>query len=197
MIYKKTYNSPKIDKNEVLRYAKACADDATLMLLDKCVLESEDKLTYNVCYGRFDIKILEDECDLGFCRVKSHSLALCLGECSEIIVFGATVGSGIDRLISKYSIISPSTAVMLQALGSERVEALCDSFCREMAEKYDLRPRFSPGYGDLPLHIQRDIFDALRLTQNLGINLNDNLFMTPTKSVTAIVGIKRGKNENS
>ena len=192
MVYKKTYKTPEIDKNEVLRYAKAAGDVATARLLDRCIKESCDILTYNVCYGRYDISISDDEIDLGFCRVKSHSLALCLGGCSEIVVFGATVGAGIDRLINKYSISSPSVAVMLQALGSERVEALCDVFCKELGEENNLRPRFSPGYGDLPLEIQSDIFRALDLTRNLGINLNDNLFMTPTKSVTAIVGIKKG-----
>ncbi len=198
MIYINKYNAPEVDEKEVLRYANGESNDATLSLLDSCILESRDLLSYNVCYARYNITVLGDEIDLGFCRVTSHSLALCLCECSEIILFGATVGSGIDRLINRYSIVTPSRAVMLQALGSERVEALCDVFCSDMAEMEGtrgnlLRPRFSPGYGDLSLEVQRDIFDALDLTRKIGINLNDNLFMTPTKSVTAIVGIKRGK----
>ena len=84
---------------------------------------------------------------------------------------------------------------MLQALGSERVESLCNAFNKDIATKMSLEnktlaPRFSPGYGDLPLSLQTDIFKALNCTSKIGINLNSNLFMTPSKSVTAIIGIR-------
>lgn len=192
MVYIKNYNSPKINKNEILRYAKACSDDETLRLLDSCISEAEGCFTYSLCYSRYAISISGDEVDLGFSRVRSHSLAVCLKDCAEIILFGATVGSGIDRLIQKYSVLSPTRAIILQALGSERVESLCDSFCNELSRENTIRPRFSPGYGDLPLELQRNIFETLDLTRKIGINLSDNLFMTPTKSVTAILGIKKG-----
>ena len=52
-----------------------------------------------------------------------------------------------------------------------------------------LKPRFSAGYGDLPLATQKDIFSALGLDKNLGVLLGDGLLMTPTKSVTAFVGL--------
>lgn len=197
IIYKTSYKSPEIDKSEVLRYARSGADKDSLALLDSCISEAQDLFSYNLCYGRFGIEVSEDEIDLGFTKVRSHSLATCLMGCHEIILFGATVGFGIDRLIHKYSITSPSRAIMLQALGSERVEALCDAFCRDISLSEGevgnvVRPRFSPGYGDLSIELQREIFIALDLTKNLGIHLGDNLFMTPTKSVTAIVGIKKG-----
>ena len=200
IVYIKSYNPPKIDKNEILRYCKAVADDATLSLVDDCIGEAEDKLSYNVCYARSFVKIEEDNVDLGFCSVKSHSLARCLEGCCEIIVFAATVGMGIDRLINRYSIISPSRAVIFQALGSERVEALCDAFCKDLKNSLtdseeSFRPRFSPGYGDLSLEVQRDIFDFLNPTSKIGVTLNENCFMLPQKSVTAIIGVK--KNENS
>ena len=197
IIYKASYKSPEIDKSEVLRYARSGADKESLALLDSCISETQDLFSYNLCYGRFGTRVSEDEIDLGFTKVRSHSLATCLMGCHEIILFGATVGFGIDRLIHKYSITSPSRAIMLQALGSERVEALCDAFCRDVSLSEGevgnvIRPRFSPGYGDLSIELQREIFIALDLTKNLGINLGNNLFMTPTKSVTAIVGIKKG-----
>ena len=111
------------------------------------------------------------------------------------MVFCATVGVGIDRIIAKYNRLSPAKAVLLQALGSERVEALCDALCGEIAlsvadEGLECTRRFSPGYGDLPLDLQREIFTSLECTRRIGVTIGDNLFMTPTKSVTAIFGIK-------
>lgn len=202
MLFTKTYNPPEVDRKEVLRYARAEGDEATLTLLDGCIAEASDKLGYKVAYARYKIKINGDRINLGFTETVSHSLAICLDGCHEIVLLAATVGFGIDRLIEKYSFISPSRAVIFQALGSERVEALCDAFCADLALDEDkkgntLRPRFSPGYGDLSLELQRDIFTALDCGRSVGITLGDNLFMSPTKSVTAIIGIKGKKDENS
>ena len=191
-VFVKNYNAPAVNKKEALRYCGADESDEMLSLLDGCIDEAEGLLTYRLCYAEYGIDVLGEEIDLGFCKTRSHSLTLCLKDCTHVVVFGATIGAGIDRLINKYSVLSPSRAVMLQALGSERVEALCDAFCEDLARENDIRPRFSPGYGDLSLDVQRNIFDALDLTRKIGINLNDNLFMTPSKSVTAIVGIKKG-----
>ncbi len=51
------------------------------------------------------------------------------------------------------------------------------------------RPRFSPGYGDLTLLAQKDIFAVLDCGKRIGLTLNDSLLMSPSKSVTAFVGI--------
>lgn len=193
MVYIKTYNSPEIDKKEVLRYAGVgVVDEGTSLLLDRLIDETADILSYKVCYTRYPISLDGDEIDLGFTVTGSHSLAICLKECDEIILFCATVGVEFDRYIKKHSLVSPSSAVILQALGSERVEALCDAFCEDMKKETNrcLRPRFSPGYGDLALEIQREIFDCLTPAK-IGVSLSDNLFMTPSKTVTAIIGIKK------
>lgn len=202
MVFTKGYTAPEVDRKEVLRYARAEGDEATFALFESCIAEAGDKLSYKVSYARFGIEIHGDDINLGFAMTTSHSLAKCLDGCHEIILLSATVGFGIDRLIEKYSLISPSRAIILQALGSERVEALCDAFCNELATEEEkngntLRPRFSPGYGDLSLDLQKDIFAALGCTKTIGITLGDNLFMNPTKSVTAIIGIKGKRNENS
>ena len=105
---------------------------------------------------------------------------------------GATVGIALDRLIAKYSRISPAKALLLQALGAERIEALCDTFCDDIqkAHKIALKPRFSAGYGDLPLDTQNSIFGLLNLPKNIGLTLNDSMLMSPSKSVTAFIGIQ-------
>lgn len=98
----------------------------------------------------------------------------------------------IDRLIAKYGKISPTKALIFQAIGSERAEALCNLFCADMEKTYSLKaaPRFSSGYGDLPLESQKPIFSVLLPERNLGITLTDSMLMFPTKSVTAFVGLK-------
>ncbi|MBP3731219.1 MAG: hypothetical protein J6I40_07110, partial [Mailhella sp.] len=49
--------------------------------------------------------------------------------------------------------------------------------------------RFSPGYGDFALEHQRDFARFLDMPRNAGISLSDTLLMTPSKSVTAVIGV--------
>ena len=195
MVYKKNYIAPPIDKCEALRYAGAKEDDPTLIaLIDECTTEAADILSYKLCYAEYPITSVENTVDFGFTSIESRSLSERLADCDSAIIFAATVGIGIDRLIAKYSRVSPSRALLLQGLGAERIEALCDLFVSELSQTgYSLTSRFSAGYGDLSLTYQREIFRALDCAKNIGLTLNESLLMSPTKSVTAIIGVKRGK----
>ena len=60
-----------------------------------------------------------------------------------------------------------------------------------LKEQYkDIKPRFSAGYGDFPLSAQKEIFGMLDCARQIGLTLNDSLLMSPTKSVTSIVGLE-------
>ena len=116
------------------------------------------------------------------------------------VVFAATIGLELDRLIARYSRLQPVKALMFQAIGAERVEALCDAFneevkCRAAENGESTRPRFSPGYGDVPLALQADIFCVLDCPRKIGLSLNASLLMTPSKSVTAIIGVGKGPKQ--
>jgi cobalamin-dependent methionine synthase I len=92
--------------------------------------------------------------------------------------------------MAKYSRSKPTRALIMQAIGTERVEALLDMLTEELKKEYGkLRPRFSVGYGDAPLAAQREITARLDTARQIGVSLSDSLIMTPTKSVTAIIGI--------
>lgn len=96
----------------------------------------------------------------------------------------------IARLIAKYNRLSAARAAALQALGAAAAEQWCDKVNARIVLEYGAaRPRFSCGYGDLPLKLQREIFPALQVTKNIGVTLTDGDLMIPEKSVTAIVGI--------
>ena len=189
---------PPISEREVLRYMGAReATDEVRALLRAVIDEAGSCFSGRVCAMECAVSISQSTVDLGFCRVESRDLTKALAGCESVLILAATVGMEIDRMIARYQRISPARALALQALGAERVEALCDVFCRARAEEYtprgiSLRPRFSAGYGDLPLSLQRELFRALDCPKRIGLTLNDSLLMSPTKSVTAIVGLKKG-----
>lgn len=191
----KKYILPSFDTREILRYAGVSGSSPDFSeLMQSCLDETDGKLLYRVCYREFGIKTDANIIDLGFAKTESDDLAKNLQGCESIVLFAATVGIELDRLIAKYSRISPSKALFFQAIGAERIECLCDTFNREIVELVSAagkvtKPRFSPGYGDLPLSLQKDIFRALDCPRKIGLTLNGSLLMSPSKSVTAIIGI--------
>ena len=187
----KTYVAPPFCEKEILRYAGCkTADEGMLALLRSCLEESKDTFVYRVCYTQLPVTTYENTCDFGAFCLRSERLAKNLLNAAQTIVFAATVGVEIDRLIARYGRLSPSRALMLQAIGAERIETLCDLFCRDIQreQKIKIGPRFSPGYGDLSLQAQKEIFAVLDPSKKIGVYLNESMLMSPSKSVTAFVG---------
>lgn len=196
MVQVKTYSPPPVEREEISRYGDLGCDEQTEALLEDCLREALPLLTYGVCYAVFPLAKTGDELDLGFARTSSAALGRCLADCDEVVVFAATVGLELDRLLTRYGRLSPAKALLLDAVGTERAESLCDVFCADLAawaaaEGKEITRRFSPGYGDLPLNLQRDIFRVLEPSRRIGLTLNDSLLMSPSKSVTALVGLRR------
>ena len=186
----KTYPAPPFCDREILRYAGCKMQDAeSEKLLAWCKKECENAFSYKVCFGEFPLTVYENTCDFGEFSVQSSALCRNMKGAERAVVFVASVGLAIDRLIAKYGKLSPSKAVFLQALGAERVEALCKAFCEELGTR--AKPRFSPGFGDCTLLEQKKIFAVLDCAKRLGVGLNESGLASPSKTVTAFVGLKK------
>lgn len=132
--------------------------------------------------------------ELGEVRVESKSLSRNLKGCERVLFFAATLGVEADRLIARATAVRMSEAVILQAAAASLIEVCCDNACEELrleAEKegWYLRPRFSPGYGDFPIAFQRPLLEALEASKRIGLTATETMMLTPTKSVTAVVGL--------
>lgn len=126
--------------------------------------------------------------------LQSESLARNLSGCCGAILLAATIGPACDMLVRRAGVTSAVDASIYQAAGAAAIESFLDDMNDRYKADYEaqglfLRPRFSPGYGDLKLDHQRDWFRLLDITKQIGIELTDSLLMVPTKSVTAIIGI--------
>ena len=115
-----------------------------------------------------------------------------LDNCSKVILLACTLGLSFDAFLSREQAKSMAEAVILDGCGSALVEQGCDEAEREIASRFPtlyLTDRFSPGYGDLPLSLQKDLCAALDAQRRLGIYVNESMLMTPQKSVTALIGL--------
>ena len=194
MVTVKEFSAPQVNKREIHRYSgERVASEEISSLIDECLSEISPHLTYKVAFCEVCVDISGNEVDLGFIKVSSSALAKNLSGCKRAVVFAATVGLMPDRLVARYLVSSPTKALILDAIGAERIESLCDAFCKDLREGNNavnaLRPRFSAGYGDLSVEVQKDIFRLLDCPKNIGLTLGESLLMIPSKSVTAIVGI--------
>ena len=195
MVQVKNFSPPPVRWEEIRRYAAAGpATEQTAVVAQECLAEIQPRLAYRVCWQEFPLSVTGDAVDAGFAAFSSAALSRHLAGCDRVAVFAATVGLEVDRLLARYGRLSPSKALWLDAIGTERVESLCDAFCEELARDAAacglcVTRRFSPGYGDLPLTLQRNVFRALDPARRIGLTLNDSLLMSPSKSVTALVGL--------
>ena len=93
--------------------------------------------------------------------------------------------------------VSAAEAYESQGLGLVEVERLMDDLeaearaAVEASGRERLRPRRSPGYGEMPLAFSREILEKLDATRRIGVALTDSLALVPTKSVTAVCEIER------
>lgn len=195
MVFVREFSLPPVDRREAMGYMGVCrVSDDDERLLSRAEGELLPEISPRLCYTECEVRIEGDLVTIGGMEWHSAGLARRLAGATRVVVFVATVGVAVDRLVGKYSRLSPSVAFAVSALGSERVEALCDEFCSwlatEMGDGVSLSLRFSPGYGDLSLEVQRDIFALLSPERAIGVTLGDGLLMSPTKSVSAIIGIR-------
>lgn len=111
-------------------------------------------------------------------------------------LIAATIGGEVDRLISRRQSTNMAEAVLMDAIATAAIEALCDEIEAKLREQVEqqglmLTWRFSCGYGDLPLDLQPTFLTVLNASRRAGITCTASHLMVPTKSVTAVMGISR------
>ena len=183
-----------------LGFGRNEADERTLELIQESFQDLEQEAGPKSICRIFELHHTEDgKLIVGQMEIESKSLNRNLKGCGQIVLFGATLGAGVDRLIRRVSLTDMARAVVLQACAAAMLEEYCDECQRQIAadlekEHLYLRPRFSPGYGDFDIRYQEPIVRMLNCAKTIGLTLTDSFMMTPTKSVTAVIGISSHKD---
>lgn len=123
-------------------------------------------------------------------------VARLLSGCHEAALLAATLGAASERMLLREQAKSGAQAVLLDAVLSAGIEAVCDAqeaALRETlaAQGLHLTDRFSPGYGDMPLAQSKAICVVLGTDRTIGLTVSQSGIMIPRKSVTAILGVSR------
>ncbi len=191
---------PTPNPSEIYRYLGVSSPDPeTKRMVAECsdllVKQTEARFVH-MLYG---ITVEKERVLLADHAFLSASLAKHLLGCTHAVLLAMTLGTQTDRLLARYSLTNIAKAAVLQATAAALVEAACNDYCDELAKlakagKFTGSPahltaRFSPGYGDMPLHYQKDVLELLNAPVRIGLTATDSFMLAPSKSVTAFVGV--------
>lgn len=124
--------------------------------------------------------------------LRGDTAARMLETCGRAALLACTLGSRFDLLLTAVQARDMARAVILDACGSALVEQGCDEAEEAVSARFPGQyrtDRFSPGYGDLSLSLQREVCAALDTPRRLGLHVTESLLLNPVKSVTAVVGL--------
>ncbi len=159
-------------------------------IYDECLEEYKKAAVFKAIYRKTAVTFFgEKGIRFDFGEIESENLRKNLEGCQNAFVFAATSGSTVDRLIMRQTKISAADTMITDCIASSGIEVFCDLINEEMRDGRVLKPRYSPGYGDVSLSCQSEILSYLDAYRKIGLTLTEACLMTPIKSVTAIVGI--------
>lgn len=186
----------KLDIPQALLYMghKGEPSDTLLKLVSDCEKLVLDAIKPSYVYREAVlIKNSENICieNSPLCLV-GKDIAHHLENCDKAVIFAATLSSSADSLIRRLEAEDMSMALTADALCSAAIEQVCDFAEKEIFSELNCgfhTWRFSAGYGDLPLSLQKELTDYLNAQRRIGLTVTDNYLMIPRKSVTAIIGV--------
>lgn len=181
-----------------LGYKQIAIDEKTLAMIQETFDELDKISVLKSNYRIFELSEKDDELQIGNLQIKSKSLQKNLKRCTQVVLFGATMGIDVDRQIRTYELTDMARAVVMQACAAAMLEEYCDEMQEKIAQQLAeehlyLRPRFSPGYGDFSILHQQEILNMLDAPKRIGLTMTDAYMLAPTKSVTAIIGVSNTK----
>ncbi|MDU6294709.1 vitamin B12 dependent-methionine synthase activation domain-containing protein [Clostridium celatum] len=192
-----------VNRDEVLRYLGfrgQIIDEKLEELIDECretvVVKSDPKYVYgyfNIENNDEGILIKDTTLVLKGEDIKNH-----LKHCDKCALMVVTLGLNIEREIILNEKVSLTKSIVLDSCATTYIEEVCDNIqndIEQFAKKNNLNitSRYSPGYGDLSLDSQEKILSVTDASKRIGVTTTEHNILFPRKSVTAIIGLSKGK----
>lgn len=198
---KKQVTLSSINRAEVLRYLgyKGIGADETInSLIDECEAEVLKAAVPRYVYRVVDVTQVDEGVRLEGTSVtlKGNSIKEHLKGCNKAALIAVTISDGIDRMLRVMQASDLAKAVISDSMACAAIEQVCDkveAVIKEELPEYNQTFRFGIGYGDLPLSQQGEFLKILNAPKLIGLNIGKTDMMTPTKSVTAVIGLTTGE----
>ena len=191
-----------ISISEAARYMgiKGAPSDTISDMLERCERLVRQRVRPNYVYLETSVDNTDDGVILGAMSepLTGEDIKRHLSGCTRAIMLAATLSQEADKLIRQAAVTDMAESLAIDCLCSAAVEQVCDRAEQEIFSKHEYPYRtwrFSPGYGDLPISLQRSFLIALNAQRRIGLTVTESSLLIPSKSVTAIIGISETKIE--
>jgi len=189
-----------INKSEVIRYLgykENKIDEITENKLESIIKEVESQIIGKYTFKEYAVHNKTKN----YVRLKNSNIILegtdianHLKDSNRVFILASTLGVEAERYIIRKNYISAVEGLIADAVLSDLTEFYTDE-CQSEIEKLIKKDekmtfRYSPGYGNLKLNVQKQIIEELNTSRIIGLNITDTLILTPRKSVIAIIGIE-------
>lgn len=188
----------EIEKEEVLKslgyYRKK---KSVLSPSIDALIEGEMKKAKGLIKGKGIYIILpvesksKDKIVLKNISLKGKAIARTMAKAKRIALFVGTIGPALEAEVNQlYQKDEYTKATILDTIGSVAADGGAEYLNSIIIEKAKKRstPRFSPGYGDWDLSIQKRLLEITQAAK-IGVTCNEAFFMIPRKSVSAVIGL--------
>ena len=165
-------------------------DDTTKELLLLCAEQLRKAMEAKFVYKVFELENGQI-CNASF-KLEGKAIVKHLHNCTKVIFMCATLSSNVDKLIRTKQIRSMTEATIIDSLASAAIEQVCDEAEKRILKdfpEYEHTWRFGLGYDDFPLEGQKEFLEILEAPKRIGVCVNESMMLTPTKSVTCVIGL--------
>lgn len=183
----------RLNRREALRYmggGNAGPNKTIEELMDGCEAE-----LLRVARPKYLYKVINLPCEE---IISGEDIRRHLNGCNEAALMCATLGTEADKLIRVAQVSDMARAVVLDSMASVAIEQVCQKVDALLASRFPDRYftfRYSPGYGDYPIELQKTFLRILDAPRKIGLSLSESCLLIPSKSVTAIAGLSHAPVE--
>ena len=183
----------KLNFSEALRYlgyGENMPDDITKELLLLCSEQLREAMEGTFVYKVFELA--GGQIPNASFKLEGKAIAKHLENCTKVVFMCATLSSNVDKLIRAKQIRSMTEAMIIDSLASAAIEQVCDEAEKRILKdfsEYEHTWRFGLGYDDFPLEGQKEFLEILDAPKRIGVCVNESMMLTPTKSVTCVIGL--------
>ena len=185
----------RADVARYLRIGAGAPEGALAARVDDLIAAAEDEVCPRRVWRRFPVvdgAVVSGDLVLPI----GGTLARYLGPCRDVYLVCGTLGARFDAFQRRVAVQSGADALIVQAIGAAMIEnwmdEIQDAIRAELAPGETILHRYSPGFGDFPLSAQRVMLSLLDAPRAAGVSLTETLLMVPSKSVSAVVGVRLG-----
>ncbi len=182
----------QIDKKEVLRYLGYKGGEVDREIYDLIEGCSNEILSVAVPRTVYNVFEIDEKYSLSgsIFRLQGNDIKKHLQGCRRCVLMAATIGIEVENAIRKAQITDMARAVVLDSCATAAVESLCDEVQDKISAEYKyITSRYSPGYGDMPVEMQKEFALLLDTPRKIGLTVTEADILLPRKSVTAVIGI--------